>query len=139
MLSVYFFCIAIYSLRNVLFASKNSVIHNDNSFLITFWIAGLIFAIPCLICSIIIWKNLKRKSIKVFLLVVTIIYEVLFLSRMLLCIRLYFRSPLFLYLMWSIILFIALIINSFVIYWISTQKTVKIKESNNICDKVISE
>jgi len=131
-ISIYFLFLAIYSMRNVLFPSQGCA-EIGISYRIISWIGTLIFTLPCIISSIAIWKGLKRKWIKNFSLITAIIYEILFLLGTIVCLSLFFRF----HHVWIrfLLALIALLFNTFVIYWISTQKAVKVKESNNICDK----
>ncbi len=136
-ISIYFFFLAICSMRNVLFVSKNSIIYDNNIFLIIYWIGACIFAMPCIICGIIIWRGLKQKWMKITSLIIATIFEILFLIGTVVCFGLFFRY----HYMWIrlLLVIIALLFNTVVIYWISTHKTIKVKESNNIFSKEISE
>ena len=121
-ISIYFFLLAIYSMRKILFSSQGSIIYDNNAY----WIGGLIFAIPCVICCIIVWKGLKRKWTIFFSLITATIFEILFLLGTIVCSGLFFRY----HHMWIrlLLVLITLLFNTFVIYWIFTHKAVKLKE-----------
>lgn len=120
-------------MRNVLFVSHDNIIYKDNIFLITYLVGDLIFAIPCIISCIIIWKRLKRKWMKVFSLITVSIYETLFLIGTIMCFSLFLRF----HHMWLrlLITIMALLLNTYVIFWLSKHKTVNIKGLSEFSEK----
>jgi len=133
LISTYFFALAIYSMRNVLFVSHDNIIYKDNIFLITYLVGDLIFAIPCIISCIIIWRGLKRKWMKVFSLITAVIYEILFLIGTVMCFSHFLRF----HQMWLQLSFAltALLLNTYVIFWLSKYKAVNIKGLNEFSEK----